>query len=54
MIVPGILICSSFFINVYMSIGSKTLFISCATVLFVMGNPFSTMLFSVCSAITVE
>ena len=59
MIVPGILICSSFLISVCMFIVSKTLHISSATVNVRAGvtiwlNPFATVLFSVCSAVTVE
>ena len=59
MIVPGMLFCSSFLINVCMFIVSKALLISSATVIVRAGgaiwlNPFATVLFSVCSAITVE
>ena len=59
MIVPGMFVCSSFLINVCMFIVSKALFILSATVIVHAGgpiwlNPFATMLFSVCSAITVE
>ena len=59
MIVPGILVCSSFLISVCMFIVSKVLLISSATVLVRAGgaiwlNPFVTGLFSVCSAVIVE
>ena len=53
MIVPGILICSSFLISVCMFIMSKALHLSSATVIVRTGgaiwlNPFATVLFSVC------
>ena len=59
MIVPGMFVCSSFLINVCMFIVSKALLISSATVIVRAGgaiwlNPFATVLFSVCSAVTVE
>ena len=59
MIVPGILVCSSFLISVCMFIVSKTLLISSATVIVCNGaaiwwNSFATVLFTVCSAVTVE
>ena len=59
MIVPGMLVCGSFFINVCMFIVSKALFISSATVIVRAGgaiwlHPFATVMFSVCSAVTVE
>ena len=59
MIVPGILVCSSNLISVCMFIVSKALLISSATVIVRAGgaiwlNPFSTVLFNVCSVITVE
>ena len=59
MIVPGILVCSSFLISVCMFIVSKALLISSATVIVRTGgviwlNPFATVLFNVCSAVTVE
>ena len=59
MIVSGIVVCSSFLIYVCMFIVSKTLLISNATVIIRAGgaiwlNPFSTVLFNVCSAVTVE
>ena len=62
MIVPGMLVCSSFLISVCMFIVSKALLISRATVIVRAGgaiwlNPFATVLFSVCSvcsAVTVE
>ena len=59
MIVPGMFVCSSFLISVCMFIVSKALLISSATVIVRVGgaiwlNPFATVLFSVCSAVTVE
>ena len=59
MIVPGMFVCSSFLISVCMFIVSKALLISSATVIVRAGgaiwlNPFATVLFSVCSAVTVE
>ena len=59
MIVPGILVCSSFLISVCMFIVSKALVISSATVIVRAGraiwfNPFATVLFTVCSAVNVE
>ena len=59
MIVPGILVCSSFLISVCMFIVSKSLLISSAAVIVRAGvaiwlNPFATVLFTVCSAVTVE
>ena len=59
MIVPGIFACSSFLISVCMFIVPKALLISSATVIVRAGraiwwNPFATVLFTVCSAITVE
>ena len=59
MIVPGILVCSSLLISMCMFIVSKALLISSATVIVRAGgaiclNPFATVLFNVCSAITVE
>ena len=59
MIVPGMFVCSSFPISVCMFIVSKALLISSATVIVRAGgaiwlNPFATVLFSVCSAVTVE
>ena len=58
-IVPGMVVCSSFLISVCMFIVSKALLISNATVIVRAGgaiwlNPFAMVLFSVCSAITVE
>ena len=58
-IVPVILVRSSFLISVCMFMVSKALLISSATVIVRAGgaiwlNPFATVLFSVCSAITVE
>ena len=57
--VPGILVCSSFLISVCMFIVSKTLLISSATAIVrtrgaIWLNPFATVLFNVCSAVTVE
>ena len=59
MIVPGMFVCSSFLISVCMFIVSKALLISSATVIVRAGgaiwlNPFATVLFNVCSAVTVE
>ena len=60
MILPGILVCSSFLISVgNMCIVSKALLISSATVIVraeeaIWLNPFATMVFNVCSAVTVE
>ena len=64
MIIPGMFVCSSFLISVCMLIVSKAsiskaLFISSATVIVSAGgviwlNPFATVLFSVCSFVTVE
>ena len=59
MIVPGIFVCSSFLISVCMLIVSKDLLISSATMIVRAGgaiwlNPFATVLFTVCSALTVE
>ena len=59
MIVPVMFVCSSFLISVCMFIVSKALLISSATVIVRAGgaiwlNPFATVLFSVCSAVTVE
>ena len=58
-IVPGMFVCSSFLISVCMFIVSKAVLISSATVIVRAGeaiwlNPFVTVLFSVCSAVTVE
>ena len=59
MIVHEMFVCSSFLISVCMFIVSKALLISSATVIVRAGgaiwlNPFVTVLFSVCSAVTVE
>ena len=59
MIMPGIFVCSSFLINVCMLIVSKALLISSATVIVRAGgaiclNPFATVLFYVCSVVTVD
>ena len=59
MIVPRMLVYSSFLISVCMFIVSKDLLISSATVIVRAGgtlwlNPFATVLFTVCSEVTVE
>ena len=59
MIVPGMFVCSSILISICMFIVSKVLLTSRATVIVRAGgviwlNPFGTVLFSVCSAVTVE
>ena len=59
MIVSGMLVCSSFLISVCMCIVSKALLIWSATVIVRAGgtiwfNPFATVFFTVCSAVTVE
>ena len=56
MIMPGILVCSSFLISMCMFIVSKSLLISSATDIFrdIWLNPFATVLITVCSAVTVE
>ena len=59
MIVSGMLVCSSFLISVCMFIVSKALLISRATVIVRAGgaiwlNPFAMVLFTWCSAVTVE
>ena len=59
MIVPGMFVCSNFLISVCMFIVSKALLISSATVIVRAGgamwlNPFATVLFTVCSSVTVE
>ena len=59
MIVPGMFVCSSFLIIVCMFLCRKLLLISSATVIVRAGgaiwlNPFATVLFGVCSAVTVE
>ena len=59
MIVPGMLVCISFLVSVCMLIVSKALLISSATVIVHAGGaiwlkPFATVLFSVCSSVTVE
>ena len=59
MTVPGILVCSSSPISVCMFIVSKALLISSATVIVPAGGTiwlshFATVLFTVCSAVTVE
>ena len=57
-IVPGILVCRSFLISVCIFTVSKALLISSATEIVRAGGaiwlkPFSTVLFTVCSAVTV-
>ena len=59
MIVPGILVCSSFLISVCMFIVLKALIISNATVIVrawgaIWLKPFATVLLTVYSAVTVE
>ena len=59
MIVPGMFVCNSFLISVCMFIVSKAVLISSATVIVrawgaIWLNPFATVLFSVCSAVTVD
>ena len=59
MIVPEMFVCSSFLLSACMFIVSKALLISSATVIVRAGGtiwlkPFATVLFSVCSAVTVE
>ena len=59
MIVPGILVCSSFLISVFIFIVLKALLILSAIVIVrargaIWFNPFATVLFTVCSAVTVE
>ena len=59
MIMPGILVCSSFLISMCMFIVSKSLLLSSATVFVRAGgaiwlNPFATVLFPVSSAVNVE
>ena len=59
MIVPGILVCSSILFSVCMFIVPKALLISSDTVIVsewgaIWLNPFAMVLFSVCSAVTVE
>ena len=58
-IVHGMLVCSSFLISMCMFIVSKVLLISSDTVIVRGGgaiwlNPFATVLFNVCSALTIE
>ena len=59
MIVPGMLVCSSFLISVCMLIVSKTLLISSATVIVrawaaIWLKTLATVSFNVCSCVTVE
>ena len=58
MIMPGMLVCSSFLISVCVFLVSKALLISNATVIVRAGetiwlNAFATVLSTVCSAVTV-
>ena len=58
-IVPGMLVCSSFLIGMCVFIVSKALLIWSATVIVCAGgviwlNPFATVLFTVCCSVTVE
>ena len=59
MIVPVMFVCRSFLISVCMFIVSKAYLITSATVIVhaegaLCLNPFATVLFNVCSAVTVE
>ena len=59
MIMHGMLVCSRFLLSVCMFIVSKALLISSATVIVhaegaIWLNPLATVLFTVCSAFTVE
>ena len=59
MIVTGMFVCSSILISMCMFIVSKSLLISSATVIVrargaIWLNPFATVLFSLCSAVTAE
>ena len=59
LIVPGMFVCRSCLISVCMFIVSKDLLISSVTVIVRAGgsiwlNPFATVLFTLCSAVTVE
>ena len=59
MMVSGMLVCVSFQISVCMFIVSKALLMSRATVIVRAGgaiwlNPFTTVIFNVCSVVTVE
>ena len=59
MILLGMFVCRSFLISVCVFIVSKAFLISSATVNVrawgvILLNPFSTVLFSVCSAVTIE
>ena len=52
MIVPGILVCSSFLISMCMFISSATVIVRAGGAIWF--NPLATVLFHVCSAVTVE
>ena len=54
MIVSGMVVCSSFLISVSMFIVSKDLLMIVRAGGAIWLNPFATVLFSVCSAVTVE
>ena len=56
MIVHGMLVCSTFLISVCMFIVSKALLISSVIVIWgaIWLNPFPTVFFNVCSAVTVD
>ena len=60
MVVPGMLVCSSFFISMCIFIVSIKVLIISSAILIVRAaggiwlNPFATVLFSVCNAVTVE
>ena len=51
---PGMFVCSNFLISVCMFIVSKAMLISSVTVIVRAEGTFATVLFSVCSAVTVE
>ena len=59
MVVPGMFVCSSFLISACMFFVLKSFLVSSATVIVrpwgaIWLNPFATVLFSVCSAVTVD
>ena len=59
MIVPGMFVCSNYLISVCKFIVSRALLISSVTVIVrawgaILLNPFVTVLFNVCSAVTVH
>ena len=53
-IVPGMLVCSSFLISVCMCFAHIECYCDCSRRGAIWLNPFATMLFTVCSAVTVE